>query len=116
MIRAAGQSLIAASSFRARRAILLQSLDVCCNGQNVRFLNTILEGLTVGLVLGFEVRKVLLIFRIALGLLVLGQLGIVMVFHSLASAFVRRLVIRREDLPSLADGFGNLGEAELFAL
>jgi hypothetical protein len=46
-----------------------------------------------------------------LGLLVLGKLRVVVIFHGLASAFVCCLVIGSEYLPSLADGFGNLGEA-----
>lgn len=61
--------------------------------------------------LGLEIFKVVLIMRIILRLLVLSQLGIVTIFHSLAFALVRCLVIGSEYLPSLADRLGNLGEA-----
>jgi hypothetical protein len=67
--------------------------------------------LTAWFVFGFEVFEVVLILRIILRLLVLGQLGVVTIFHSLAFALVRCLVVRSEYLPSLADRLGNLGEA-----
>jgi len=53
--------------------------------------------------------------RIILRLLILGQLGVVMIFHCLTFALVRRLVVGGEYLPSLADRLGNLGEAQVFS-
>jgi hypothetical protein len=61
--------------------------------------------------LGFEVFEIILVVRIILRLLVLSQLGVVVVFHCLASALVRCLVVGSEYLPSLADRLGNLSEA-----
>jgi hypothetical protein len=66
--------------------------------------------------LGFEVFEVVLVVHVVLGLLVLGKLRVVVIFHGLASAFVCCLVIGSEYLPSLANGFGNLGEAQIFPL
>ena len=60
---------------------------------------------------GFEVFEVVLIMRIILRLLVLSQLGVVTIFHRLASALVRCLVVGSEYLPSLTDCLGDLGEA-----
>lgn len=39
-----------------------------------------------------------------------------MIFHCLAPAFIGRFVIGSEDLPSLADCFGNLSEAQVLSL
>lgn len=63
--------------------------------------------------LGFKVLEVVLIMLIITRLLVLGQLGIVMIFHGLTSALVGCFVIGSEYLPSLANGFRNFGEAQI---
>jgi hypothetical protein len=67
-------------------------------------------------VLCLEVGEVVLVQGVLLRLLILSQLGIVVVFHRLAPAFVRRLLVRCEDLPSLTDCLGDFCEAEIFAL
>lgn len=66
--------------------------------------------------LGFEILEVVLVLHVILRLLVLSQLRIVMVFHSLASAFICCFVVGSEYLPSLADSFSNLGEAQISSL
>ena len=70
---------------------------------------------TVWFVLGLEIFEIVLIIRIILSLLVLSQLGVVTVFHCLASALVRCLVVGCEYLPSLADRLGNFSEAEVLS-
>jgi hypothetical protein len=69
------------------------------------------QKLTSWFMLGLEIFEIVLVMRIILRLLVLSQLGVVTVFHCLASALVSCLVVGSEYLPSLADRFGNLGEA-----
>jgi hypothetical protein len=61
--------------------------------------------------LGSEIFEIILVVYVILGLLVLGKLRVVVIFHGLAPAFVCCLVVGSEYLPSLADSFGNLGEA-----
>ena len=67
-------------------------------------------------VLCLEVGEVVLVLGVLLRLLILSQLSIVVVFHCLTPAFVRRLLVGCEDLPSLADCLCNFCEAEVFAL
>ena len=66
-------------------------------------------------VLCLEVGEVVLVLGVLLRLLILSQLSIVVVFHRLTPAFVRRLLVGCEDLPSLTDCLCNLCEAEVFA-
>ena len=66
-------------------------------------------------VLCLEVCEVVLVLCVLLCFFVLSQLSIVVVFHRLTLAFVRRLLVGCEDLPSLTDRLGNLCEAEIFA-
>jgi hypothetical protein len=63
-----------------------------------------------------EVDKVVLVLQVLLRLLILCQLGIVVVFHRLTPAFVRRLLVGCEDLPSLTDCLCDFCEAKIFAL
>ena len=65
--------------------------------------------------LGLEVFEVALVICVISRLLVLGQLGIITVFHCLASALVRRLVIGSEYLPSLTDRLGDFCEAQILS-
>jgi len=97
VIRTAHQPLIAASSVWACSLVFLQAFAIAW------------------FVLGFEVFEVTLVMRIVLCLLILRQLGVVVIFHCLTFALVRRLVVGSEYLPSLADRLGNLGEAQVFS-
>jgi hypothetical protein len=67
-------------------------------------------------VLCLEVDEVILVLQVLLRLLVLSQLSIVVVFHRLTPAFVRRLLVGCEDLPSLTDCLCDFCEAKVFAL
>jgi hypothetical protein len=67
-------------------------------------------------VLCLEVDEVVLVLQVLLRLLILSQLSIVVVLHRLASAFVRRLLVGCEDLPSLTDCLGDFCEAKILAL
>ena len=70
---------------------------------------------TAWFVLGLEIFEIVLIIRVILSLLVLSQLGVVTVFHCLASALVRCLVVGCEYLPSLADRLSNFSEAKVLS-
>jgi len=67
-------------------------------------------------VLCLEVDEVVLVLCVLLCLLILSQLSIVVVFHGLTPAFVRRLLVGCEDLPSLTNCLGNFCEAKVLAL
>ena len=67
-------------------------------------------------VLCLEVYEVVLVLQVLLRLLILSQLSIVVVFHRLTPAFIRRLLVGCEDLPSLADCLSDFCEAKIFAL
>jgi len=67
-------------------------------------------------VLCLEVDEVVLVLQVLLRLLILSQLSIVVIFHRLTPALVRRLLVGYEDLPSLTDCLGDFCEAKILAL